>query len=120
MAQRSKEEPHDVRKSKIKESIVKNYKTINPLTETPYHQYSWDELQNIEKVRRDILTWAEEPFWKILSHWNGTCLQILVKDSLLWIVLFLYAGIRFQARYSIPEFAAVVATGDIVVIGGFL
>ena len=104
----------------LRKKIVETYKTLNPLTETPYHEYSWDELQNIEKHRRRILTRAEDPFWKILSYWDGTCLKILLKDSLLWIVLGIYAGIRVQARLTVPTFVAEIGSGDIGVIGGFL
>lgn len=34
-----------------------------------YHDYSWKELTSIEKRRRAILLNAEQPFWKMLSHW---------------------------------------------------
>lgn len=107
--------------SELRESIVKAAKTISPLHETPHEDYSWEELQKLEKVRRSILTRSEETFWKTLSHWNGTCLQILLFDSLLWIVLGIYAGIRVQARLSVPTFVAEIgAKDDLAVIGGFL
>ena len=106
--------------TEIKKKIVDTYKKVSPFAETPYHEKSWDELQAKEKRRRGILTQTEEPFWKILAHWDGTCLQILLKDSLLWIVLGIYAGIRVQSRLSVPTFVSEIASGDVAVIGGFL
>ena len=84
--------------------------------------YSWQELQEIEFRRRSILRRAELPFWKILSFWDGTCLQTLSRDSLLWATLLIYVVIRFQARHdgNLPAFVARLSSAKIDVIGGFL
>jgi hypothetical protein len=34
-----------------------------------YNEYTWKELTSIEKRRRAILINAEQPFWKMVSHW---------------------------------------------------
>lgn len=84
--------------------------------------YTWQELQAIEFRRRSILRRTELSFWKILSFWDGTCLQTLSRDSLLWATILIYVAIRFQARYdgNLPTFVARLSTAKIDVIGGFL
>ena len=105
----------------IRDKVVKVAKTVSPLHETPREDYTWEELQKIEKVRRTILTRCEDGFWKTLTYWKGTCLQILLFDSLLWMVLGIYAAIRVQSRLSVPTFVAEIGgQSDIAVIGGFL
>ena len=41
-------------------------------------EMTWDELRELESVRRNLLTKAELPIWRILGHWTGTCLQQLL------------------------------------------
>jgi predicted membrane chloride channel (bestrophin family) len=85
-----------------------------------YNEYTWKELTSIEKRRRAILLNAEQPFWKMLSHWDGTVLEILLQDSLLYITLFIYIAIRVWARYGIPSYVADLGGGNTVVIGSFI
>jgi len=87
---------------------------------TSYHEYSWKELQSIEKRRRAILLQCEQSFWGILSHWDGTVLEILLHDSLLWITIFIYIGVRVWARFGIPSFVEDLGSGNITVIGSFI
>ena len=115
----AKKPPHG--NAPLREKIIRVAKTVSPLHETPREDYTWEELQKLEKVRRSILTRSEDTFWKTLSYWQGTCLEILLTDSLLWLVLGIYAGIRVQARLSVPTFVAEIGgQSDIAVIGGFL
>lgn len=83
---------------------------------------SWEKLQDIEEHRREILKRTDQPFWKILSYWDGTVLQTILYDSvLLWIVLGLYIFIRLQAHfYHLPGQVEDVELIDIAVLGGFL
>ena len=81
------------------------------------HEYTWEELQSIEKRRREILTHVEEPFWNILCHWDGTVFQLLMRDSLFWITITIYIAVRIQARLGgLPTFVADLGTGDIAVV----
>jgi predicted membrane chloride channel (bestrophin family) len=92
------------------------------ISSTPQDEYRWEELQRIEKTRRSILLWVEEPFWKTLTHWNGTVLRFLVTDGLMWTTMALYVAVRLVARYAkgVPGFLAELGKGNIAVIGGFL
>jgi len=119
--QKSSDKTDSSMRGSLRDKVVTVAKTISPLHETPRDDYTWEELQKLEKVRRSILTRSEDGFWKTLSYWKGTCLQILLFDSLLWIVLGIYAGIRIQARLDAPTFVAEIGGAqDIAVIGGFL
>jgi Bestrophin, RFP-TM, chloride channel len=85
------------------------------------HQNTWAELDRIEKLRRRILTWSEEPFWRILAHWNGTCLRDMVRSSLFWITIALYVSVRMQSRYGdVPTYVINLDDGSVGVLGGFL
>lgn len=85
-------------------------------------EYSWQELQRIELDRRAILKRVELPFWKILSYWNGTCLGVLSRDSLLWLSITLYIVIRLQVHFGfIPIYVQQIGQStNIDVLGGFL
>ena len=48
-------------------------------------------------------------------------LAILLQDSLLWMTILIYIGMRIWARYGIPEYVAELGSGsNITVIGGFV
>lgn len=84
--------------------------------------YTWEELQRIEKDRRSILKRIDEPFWQILSHWDGTCLGVLSRDPLLWMSMALYVLIRLQAHFgNLPVYVEEVGeASDISILGTFL
>jgi len=84
------------------------------------HEYTWDELVAIEERRRKILKRVEESRWGILSHWDGTVLNILFKDTLFYVTVLIYIGMRIWARLGIPDYVADIGSGDIGIIGGFL
>lgn len=94
--------------------------TVNKLVSSNDKEYTWKELESLEKRRRKILQQTEEPFWGILAHWDGTVLTLLLQDSLFWITVGIYIGIRIWARLGIPAYVADLGSGDIAVIGGFL
>ena len=82
--------------------------------------YRWEELKRIEKQRRAILLRVEEPFWKILSHWDGTVLRILALDPIFWFTIVVYVVIRARARTDLPDFVDQLSSGNMTILGGFL
>mmetsp|Transcript_54611 Transcript_54611/g.132638 ORF Transcript_54611/g.132638 Transcript_54611/m.132638 type:complete len:531 (-) Transcript_54611:76-1668(-) len=85
------------------------------------HHYTFEELSKIEKKRREILPWVEEPFWRILCHWNGTVWRDMVRSSLFWITIALYITVRMQARFGgVPSYVQSLDSGGVGVLGGFL
>lgn len=84
--------------------------------------YRWEELQSIEKRRRAILQRVEEPFWKLLFHWDGTVFRQIARDPLFWITIAIYVGIRIQVRLSntLPSYVDELGNGQIALLGGFL
>lgn len=80
------------------------------------------EIQEIEKERRGILRQVELPFWRILTTFHGTCLRSLFLDWLVWVTVFVFVGIRIQARSGgeRPAMLDQLTETDIGVIGGFL
>lgn len=81
------------------------------------------DLVDIETRRRDILRRSEDPFYKTLLHWDGTCIRILIFDPLIWITIILYVLVRVKCRYGLPEYLQdtdPLSGNNISVIGGFL
>jgi predicted membrane chloride channel (bestrophin family) len=92
-----------------------------PFIPSKAHEYTWEELETIERRRRDILPNAEKGFWNSLSHFDGTILNFLAKDTLFWFTVALYISVRMQARYSeIPSFVADLGNGNVATLGGFI
>jgi len=84
-------------------------------------EYTWEELQALEKKRRSILERVELPFWRVLLFWDGTCLKVMVRDILLWSNLCIYIFIRMQARRgNMPADLEMLEDINIDIIGGFL
>ena len=83
--------------------------------------YSWEELQKIEKRRRTILKRVDNPFWRILGFWDGTCLKVMVKDALMWATLGLYVAVRICSHTGHPpSYLMDLGSSNIDIIGGFL
>lgn len=93
-------------------------KTVLPIKSK--NDFRWEELQRIEKKRRNILKRAEEPFWKTLTHWDGTVLSHLSCDSVLWLTIALYVAVRIAAREGLPDYVASLDAGRMGIVGGFL
>ncbi|KAA8499502.1 hypothetical protein FVE85_7087 [Porphyridium purpureum] len=85
---------------------------------------SFDDIVKSEKRRRAILQRSkdEEPFWRILLHFKGTCLRLIIEDGVFWLTVALYWGVRIGFWVGdVPDFLASIASaGDVAVIGGFL
>ena len=83
--------------------------------------YRWEELQTLERKRREIVGWVEQPTWKVLTHWDGTVLRILAVNPLLWFTIVLFVVVRWVARnHEIPEFMGETTSDSMTVLGGFL
>jgi len=82
--------------------------------------YRWEQLQHIEKKCRAILLNVEEPWWRVLMHWDGTVLRILAWDMAFWLTLGLHVAVRIVARWELPECISELPTDSIAVLGGFL
>eukprot|EP00187_Rhodella_violacea_P013063 CAMPEP_0184711202 /NCGR_PEP_ID=MMETSP0314-20130426/1892_1 /TAXON_ID=38298 /ORGANISM="Rhodella maculata, Strain CCMP 736" /LENGTH=400 /DNA_ID=CAMNT_0027173249 /DNA_START=116 /DNA_END=1318 /DNA_ORIENTATION=- len=82
---------------------------------------TFEYLVKVEKQRRRILQRTSESFWRILTHWKGTCLSLILKDGLFWTTMAIFIGIRIWLRLgSVPEFIILIANTDVTLIGGFL
>mmetsp|Transcript_30676 Transcript_30676/g.50145 ORF Transcript_30676/g.50145 Transcript_30676/m.50145 type:complete len:394 (+) Transcript_30676:229-1410(+) len=80
---------------------------------------TFEELQSIEKHRRDILLRDELPFW---LFWTGTCFKEISKDLLVWLTLAIYSGIRIYANsvdYT-PDSVYLLEKTNIGALGGFI
>ena len=82
--------------------------------------WTWEQLQQIEKRRRETLKKNGLPFFRKLLVWDGTVNAALIKDPLIYIVALIYLGARFAARYTVPDFVSRLGGGNIEIIGGFL
>ena len=82
--------------------------------------FQWEELQRIERKRRNLLKRVEEPFWKTLLHWDGTVLSHLKSDSVLWLTIAIYVAIRIGARKGLPSYVSTLDSGRLDIVGGFL
>ena len=82
----------------------------------------WKELQDIEKTRRAILTWSEDPFWQILTRYHGTVVPVLLSDSLLYITMAIYVSVRILLVFGngLPASLVELGQGQISVVGGFI
>jgi len=100
----------------LKKSIKKAARVVSKSEQ----EYRWEELQRIEKRRRAILLRVEDPFWKVLTYWDGTVLRFLSLDPLFWFTIAVYVAVRVGARLGLPDFVSDLGTGNIGVIGGFL
>lgn len=82
--------------------------------------YTWQELNKIEKRRREILSRRNITYFGLLLFWDGTVLAALCRDPFLYCLMALYVAIRIVARNTVPEGLAIVATANISIIGTFL
>mmetsp|Transcript_10223 Transcript_10223/g.20479 ORF Transcript_10223/g.20479 Transcript_10223/m.20479 type:complete len:114 (+) Transcript_10223:363-704(+) len=52
---------------------------------------TWEQICDVEKRRRAILRRTELPFWRMLFFWDGTVLQALARDTLMWLTMIIYS-----------------------------
>ena len=102
-----------------------NATTTSTTTTTTEGFLTFQELQDIEWKRRDILQRVELPLYKILTYWTGTCLRALALDWLVWLTIFIFGSIRYVAHVSpndeIPAvFEHLGDDTNVDILGGFL
>jgi len=91
------------------------------LTSSSSRDYRWEELQHLEKKRREILLWVEQPTWRVLTHWNGTVLRIIATNYLLWLTMAIFVGMRLFVRgRDLPEYMGETTNDSMTVVGAFL
>lgn len=97
--------------SSVKSTVSSAVSVVMPSDDSPY---TWKQLVKREKERRKILTRNEQNRWLILSHYTGTVLNILLTDSLFWITVLIYIGVRLWSRLgNIPNYVADLGGGNI-------
>jgi len=87
--------------------------------------YSWEDLQRIEKRRRNILRKGVIPFFGVLLQWEGSVLRAFFRDPLAYFLIIFYVVIRgvfYLDKFSIVEDDQNPSLGvaNIEIIGGFL
>jgi len=99
-----------------------SYRANGAIKKTDETQPTFEELQSIEKGRREILLRAELPFWRILLFWSGTCLKEISTDILVWFTLAVYTAIRIYANSVdyVPSSVSLLEDSNIDILGGFL
>lgn len=50
-------------------------------------QLEYDQLIKEDKDRELVASYCEEPFWKIIFHFKGTVLRVIIEDILFWLTL---------------------------------
>jgi predicted membrane chloride channel (bestrophin family) len=104
----------------VRKSVAKAAQAMPFVKTTQQDEFRWEELQRIEKRRRAILLLVEQPFWKVLTYWDGTVLRAISMDPLFWFVLACYVAVRIQARLELPTFVASLSSNNLTIVGGFL
>eukprot|EP00573_Skeletonema_grethae_P001810 CAMPEP_0201691054 /NCGR_PEP_ID=MMETSP0578-20130828/4317_1 /ASSEMBLY_ACC=CAM_ASM_000663 /TAXON_ID=267565 /ORGANISM="Skeletonema grethea, Strain CCMP 1804" /LENGTH=386 /DNA_ID=CAMNT_0048176177 /DNA_START=84 /DNA_END=1244 /DNA_ORIENTATION=- len=101
------------------DAFVESPKLVQVEAET---RPDFKELKKIEKKRREILLRAELPFWRIIMFWSGTCLKEIAADSLVWLTIIIYVGIRIYANHIdfVPDSVEMLSKTNIGILGGFL
>lgn len=113
------------KKKRTKNPIKGSYQRIKKAVKVSFapvqDDYRWEELQEIERDRREILLRVDDPVWKTLLRYDGTVMQILIADPLFWFTVLLYVGIRILAEYDLlPPSLHDFPVDSITVLGGFL
>lgn len=84
----------------------------------------YKNLMDADKQRERVASFCEEPFWKIIFHFQGTVLRVIIEDVLFWLTIALYVGIRCQFRFSTTIADSVTnydnLSDNLVYVGGFL
>jgi len=90
--------------------------------------YSWNQLVQIERTRRETKDRVELPLSKILRFWDGTIIVALTKDSMIWLTMVIFIGIRIHSRLAMtddgnvetPNYVTLLADSNLDILGGFL
>ena len=80
----------------------------------------YKRLQDLEKRRRAILKRTDLGFFRMLLFWDGTCLQAVLSETMLWITMLIYVLVRVGAYTSLPTFVSEIGSTDITTVGAFV
>ena len=47
----------------------------------------YEQLINEDKDRELVASYCEEPFWRIIFHFKGTVLKVIIEDILFWLTI---------------------------------
>lgn len=83
----------------------------------------YEQLIREDKDRELVASYCEEPFWKIIFHFKGTVLRVIIEDILFWLTIATFAAIRIHMRMN--EQSSVlsyneVLSDNLVYMAGFL
>jgi len=83
----------------------------------------YEQLITEDKDRELVASYCEEPFWKIIFHFKGTVLRVIIEDVLFWLTLATYTSIRIRFRME-PDTELQAnyenLSANLVYVGGFL
>jgi len=84
----------------------------------------YEQLIKEDKDRELVASYCEEPFWKIIFHFKGTVLRVIIEDILFWLTLATYVSIRIRFRLEPSEDTSTTdyenLSANLVYVGGFL
>jgi len=86
---------------------------------------SWEDLQRIEKIRRNIMLQGIKPFCGVLFQWKGTVLKSFFSDPFAYFLMIFYLVIRIifyvdGLSFNEDDTNPSLGVGNIGIIGGFL
>ena len=80
----------------------------------------YKRLQKIEKRRRAILKRTDLGFFRMLLFFDGTCLQAVLTEPMLYVTMLIYVLVRVGAYTGLPTFVSEIGSTDITTVGAFI
>ena len=80
----------------------------------------YKRLQKIEKRRRAILKRTDLGFFRMLLFFDGTCLQAVLTEPMLYVTMLIYVLVRIGAYTGLPTFVSEIGSTDITTVGAFI
>jgi len=84
----------------------------------------YEQLIKEDKDRELVASYCEEPFWKIIFHFKGTVLKVIIEDILFWLTLATYVAIRVRFRMENTDEVATadyeILSANLVYVGSFI
>ena len=94
----------DLRKSFTETKTIQSFRKLaSNISDLVHHNNpNWKKVQELEKRRRAILKKTDSSFFRMLLFWDGTVLQALITEPMLWITMIIYILVRVGARIGLP------------------
>jgi hypothetical protein len=106
---------------RVKEGRKSGFHDLWGLVRQDHLEY--DQLIKEDKDREKVASYCEEPFWKIIFHFKGTVLKVIIEDILFWLTLATFVSIRIRLRYESADDLNEVnyenLSDNLVYVGGF-